>query len=646
MKFLWINIQNFMAIKDATVSLADRGLVLIEGVNDTDAAAVSNGSGKSTIADALAWVLFGVTARGVKGDAILNRDEKKNTLVCVAAQDGDDVYHVIRHRKHKIGKNRLEVYKTTGSNGQQTDLTCGTDKLTQELAENIIGCSYDVFRASVYSAQNQTPDLPALTDKLLKTLVEEAAGISVLARCSEIARERLRAAQQDHVDALRNVDAQENSLASLRQHKKHVKNDRQKFEDGRKRELDRLLASSRDARDRLENDYHSLTEIDRRLLRCEKRIRECDQIIANYASEQVRLDHLKQACNDADSERTRAQSELDRVIRDLSTVDQRLGSLSAQVGQPCSECGRKHTADTLAEARAVLERDRALVVQQYDDASDALDRAHKAFQSACEQRDSFLASMTNLDSTNAQRAKYTRAIQKLRNERDKVVDIEAKIQSLADEYKRLLHQRNPHDGPLARLDQSIAEEIDSLNEAKKELEIVEKRASTLDVVANDIYGLKGVRARILDDVTPFLNERTAHYLGALTDGVISATWTTLVENSKGELREKFSIEVEGADGQAYEGLSGGEQRKVRIATALALQDLIARRATKPIDLFIADEIDDALDVAGQERLIELLEERALERGTVFIISHAELKDQISNVMRVVKRQGVASVEDA
>jgi DNA repair exonuclease SbcCD ATPase subunit len=150
----------------------------------------------------------------------------------------------------------------------------------------------------------------------------------------------------------------------------------------------------------------------------------------------------------------------------------------------------------------------------------------------------------------------------------------------------------------------------------------------------------------MDDVTPFLNQRTAHYLGTLSDGNITATWTTLVPNAKGELKEKFSIEVENTMGGKRFGLqSGGEKRKVRIACALALQDLVATRATKPIELFLGDEIDDALDEAGLERLMQVLEEKAKERGSVFVISHNSLRDWIPQVIEIEKKAGETTVRE-
>ncbi|MCS5982247.1 hypothetical protein LNO78_28820 [Klebsiella pneumoniae subsp. pneumoniae] len=52
---------------------------------------------------------------------------------------------------------------------------------------------------------------------------------------------------------------------------------------------------------------------------------------------------------------------------------------------------------------------------------------------------------------------------------------------------------------------------------------------------------------------------------------------------KGEIRDKFNIAVEKAGfSKDFRGLSGGEKRKVRLACALALQDMVANRASKSI----------------------------------------------------------------
>ena len=171
----------------------------------------------------------------------------------------------------------------------------------------------------------------------------------------------------------------------------------------------------------------------------------------------------------------------------------------------------------------------------------------------------------------------------------------------------------------------------------------------MEILANavKVFGPAGVRAHILDTVTPYLNDRTRDYLGALSDGNIHATWTTLSKTAKGDLKEKFSIEVTNDKGsESFAGLSGGEKRKVRLATVMALQDMVASRAAKPIDIFIGDEIDDAIDDAGLERLMGVLERKARERGTVLVISHKSLDDWIPNVITVTKSGGITTASGA
>lgn len=163
--------------------------------------------------------------------------------------------------------------------------------------------------------------------------------------------------------------------------------------------------------------------------------------------------------------------------------------------------------------------------------------------------------------------------------------------------------------------------------------------------ACQVFALSGVRAYILDMVTPYLNSRTSYYLDILSDGAMRAEWVTLSKNAKGELKDKFSIAIEARQGaKSFEALSGGEKRKVRLACAFAIQDLVAQRVADPIRLFVADEIDDALDAAGLERLMTVLEEKAAQGNCVMVISHNDLQHWIPNVLTVVKEGGVSYID--
>ena len=68
-KFVGIRIHNFLSIADESISLEDMGFTIVTGINNrkTDNAS-SNGSGKSSIFNAICYALTGETAQGVSNN--------------------------------------------------------------------------------------------------------------------------------------------------------------------------------------------------------------------------------------------------------------------------------------------------------------------------------------------------------------------------------------------------------------------------------------------------------------------------------------------------------------------------------------------------------------------------------------------------
>ena len=209
-----------------------------------------------------------------------------------------------------------------------------------------------------------------------------------------------------------------------------------------------------------------------------------------------------------------------------------------------------------------------------------------------------------------------------------------------------LKEDNPHVPHVKAAESRVLDTEAKLVTKQGEIDALAGEVQTLEDIVK-VFSPAGVRAHILDSITPFLNDRTRDYLGALSDGNSHAVWSTLTKTAKGELKEKFNIEVTNdLGGDTFAALSGGEKRKVRLATAMALQEMVASRATKPINLFIADEIDHALDESGLERLMGILDKRAKAQGTVLVISHNALADWVPDVITVEKTGKVSTLSGA
>jgi DNA repair exonuclease SbcCD ATPase subunit len=642
-KLLDVDIENFMGIGAAKLKLADRGLVLIQGENEDETSSDSNGAGKSSIFDAISWCIYGATARGESGDAIINRTAGKECRVMVTVEDGADVYRIARHRKHKKHKNALTVLKLDPS-GTITDLSKGTEKLTQVVAEQIVGCSYDVFCGAVYAGQEKMPDLPGKTDKELKMLIEEASGATLLEAAYQEANRKLREAQIGVMNATNLLTIADQEVIRLTDGIEGAKIRQKDFDEGKVAAVKALHAEGQLKKKTIEE--LETVRAGRDKLGVQVRIEALDKQIAAVAGEIAEERTLSNSLQIATRKLDAARIAYDTAEKALEKSIHAIEALDHQVGCPCSTCDRPYLAEDIAPAKKIAEtrKDEAKAAQL--DAFKALDAATKAHKSTLEKRDAFRASMTDLTKTNAARASLQEALREITTLEHGIKGHKSDLAALVARMKAKRDEVNPFIDMMGDLIERLTEQNLQAGVARDELKKAAEAQEVAELVAK-VFSPAGVRAFLLDEVTPFLNDQTAKYLGTLSDGNITATWTTLVKTAKGDLREKFSIEVDKANGGGTFGLiSGGEKRKVRIACALALQDLVARRATKPIELFIGDEIDDALDDAGRQRLMDILQEKAKERGSVFIISHSDLKDWIRNHVTVRRVAGKSSIEEA
>jgi len=639
MHFGDVNIINFMAIGEASINLQQRGLLLIQGENEHDESQNSNGAGKSTIADAISWCLFGVTARGISPTDIVNRKAKKNCSVSVEIIDGDDKYVVTRYRKHKEFKNSVQLVRI--ADGKEESLTGGTDKLTQAKIVEVLGCSQEIFNASVYSAQEAQVDLPAMTDKELKTIVEEAAGITRLQNAYKLAKDKLKDAKRDYETLSQSKEFEARSLQTTKEDLEQAKSQAKEHEERQKqvvadleREIEEKAASVREKAAELKGKKDDSIE---------DKIKEIEESRTEAKAAHKAYEAQKQANLSAvQAEHSKVRAELSQLANEARKLKGEIDNSESLIGTDCRECGKPYSEHDMAdvievrkkrldELMAEIKQEKPKLADLEKQLDDAQTELNVARREAPEFDDSEIVALFN------QRNEYQRAVDNLKREKESIDSKKIQLEHAKSD------ESNPHKQSIERLEKRLADQKKSYEKVISDLE---EQAETVEVMKEvaEVYGNSGVRAHILDTVTPYLNQRTAEYLSALSDGNITATWQTLSKKANGELTEKFTIDVESqTGGNSFKALSGGEKRKVRLSTNLALQDLVSTRAVKNIDLYIGDEIDHALDTAGLERLMNVLDERARTHGTVLVISHNELRDWIRQQVTVVKRDGQATL---
>lgn len=636
MKFKALQGQNFLTLFGTfKVRLDDRGLNLIQGLNEDDSSASSNGSGKSSLVDAICWVLFGTTARGAKGDAVVNRRAKKGTLVSLDMQEGAITYRASRYRKHAEHKNQLQLVAIM-DDGRTVDMTKGTDAETQKEVERVLGCSEEVFKAAVYSGQEIMPDLPRMTDREIKRLVEEAAGLQRIERAYEIARERKIAAERVWELDKAAVGTAETLLARTDGDLEGIRRSVAEWDAQRDERVRATDTSLTRVQDDLREQALAAMIMKPVAAAATARIAEIDVALSEHSL--CARNAREMAATATSAERAVEHHTLKTEQQRLDQANAQIADVDAEMAKPCPECGKPHTEADREEYLAHRTKFRDEQAARVEVAKVRVRAQLETLRDARAAAETAAAKVPDVTALVSERATHAKTIEHMSALLRRVDQLKADRDALREQKALRESEPNPLAKTLDKLSEGRTAAAAQLVAARETAAKSEQALRLAESVVK-VFGPAGVRAEILDTVTPFLNARTAEYLGVLSDGNISAVWTTLSKSASGDLKEKFSIEVTHAKGgDSFALISGGEKRKVRLATALALQDLVASRAAKPIDLWIGDEIDDALDPAGLERLMVILDLKTREHGTVLVISHSDLRDWVDNVTVVRKTE--------
>jgi DNA repair exonuclease SbcCD ATPase subunit len=139
-------VKNFMSVGNATqaVQFDRKDLTLVLGQNldlGGDDTGARNGTGKTTIINALSYALYGNALTNIKKDNLINKTNGKNMLVTIEFEkDGID-YKIERGRK----PNTMAFY--IGDKEQEiTDESQGDSRETQAEIERMLGMSHEMFK--------------------------------------------------------------------------------------------------------------------------------------------------------------------------------------------------------------------------------------------------------------------------------------------------------------------------------------------------------------------------------------------------------------------------------------------------------------------------------------------------------------------
>jgi DNA repair exonuclease SbcCD ATPase subunit len=174
--------------------------------------------------------------------------------------------------------------------------------------------------------------------------------------------------------------------------------------------------------------------------------------------------------------------------------------------------------------------------------------------------------------------------------------------------------------------------LDSLNENNKKQKIVIKESGDKIKDAEteikrlnfwkEAYSPRGIPSMLIDQAVPLMNKSMKEYLDMLSNGRYIVTFDTISQTKGGEYRDKFSVDVLDTKTQVdnKKQLSGGQTRLIDIATILTLRDLKRDLGNVEFNIFIFDEIFDALDDSNIGYACNILNSLKEDRS-LLVVSH-------------------------
>tara|TARA_B100002019_G_scaffold105051_1_gene90316 strand:+ start:11193 stop:12965 length:1773 start_codon:yes stop_codon:yes gene_type:complete len=202
-----LTVKNFMSVGNQTqaVDFSNRQLTLVLGENldqGGDDSGSRNGTGKTTIINALSYALYGVALTNIKRNNLINKTNGKGMLVTLNFEKNGTKYRVERGRGPNVLKFFIEDQEQ-----EITDESQGDSRKTQETIDDLLQMSHTMFKHLV-ALNTYTEPFLSLKPNDQRAIIEQLLGITILSEKAE----QLKVKQKEVRDGITEETARINGI--------------------------------------------------------------------------------------------------------------------------------------------------------------------------------------------------------------------------------------------------------------------------------------------------------------------------------------------------------------------------------------------------------------------------------------------------
>jgi len=446
-----------MSVGNATqgIDFDRRDLTLVLGENlDLGGDGSRNGTGKTTIINALSYALYGTALSNIRKDNLVNKTNGKNMMVsldfAVAGQD----YRIERGRKPNI----LKFY--VNSHEQEIiDDAQGDSRETQGTIERTLGLSHDMFK-HILALNTYTEPFLSLKANDQRTIIEQLLGITMLSERADKIKDLNKSTKDS-------ISQEEFRIRAVQEANKRIEEQIESLKQ-RQRMWDNKFYEDLS---KLQSALDELSKID---------------INAELAAHKSLIEYNNLVKERADIQKTLARARLDQA-REMKASDKLLAEVNALADHKCHSCGQDlHDVDheTIVAAK------------------------QNEFDTACVEVDLLGVGIMELENELEDLGEPGPQPSVFYDKESDAVEHNSSINNLRQQITAKMDEHNPYSDQIVDMQQKALQEVsyDHMNELSRLQEHQEFLLKLL--TSKDSF----IRKKIIEQNLSYLNSRLTHYL--------------------------------------------------------------------------------------------------------------------------------------
>lgn len=624
-KFEELDIEGFRSIDRISLNLSDQGIVIVKGINNYEDLASSNGSGKSSVFEAIIYALFEETSSGDRD--IENRILGQGCSVVLKFSIDGVSYKIIRQSKK--GKGTVVLYRN------DEDISARNKSDTNKLIISILGINKAIFLDSIFLSQNAVTNLPSLSPTARKERLEILTNTdNAINNFKTFLKEKQTMYESKHVDSQLEINKINGKEESLQQQKDKLQaqindikiqiEERNKL--GNIEDLDKQIQEYNVEINTINNQ---IPELDNQIEMISKSINELKNEQKVYEEKRVNKDqevqNQRDKCNDLQKEITRVENVISYNNIDIDRINKEIEEIKNS--DTCPTCGRKYDNVNEEHIQKVIE-DKNKEIKEFENKNIENNNYIKNLQLELDKEieigknlkkefenlnslyndknEQVSEQQTNLINTNNQKTQLLNSIQ----------NIQVQIDAINKQKDDILKIEIPNSKQYEDMVQDIDKQLNDLNKLK------EDKNNELNELDNYINAIKHCIQLVTKDFRTFLLKNSLSYLNKILKDYSSQLFSNesdLIYISEND--NKLDIMLGNA---TYESLSGGEKTRVNIALLLAQKSLANMIGNISCNIIILDEILGYCDALAENNVINLITKELESLETIYMISHKEI----------------------